>query len=549
MTAVVEEAPWWLEEQVAAGEMAVGEWRGAVVEPVLEEPDWEVRLRWEAAARPQQIDWAVPGVERFGDRAERQRPGPTPEVAALACAVERLAAVDPLSVPAEQALADLGALMRAKEQLRITELARYHDGHVRQLAAADDEPSLSSWVRRRYDDPDRGDIGLAKKLRPFAWLRAKVTDRSVPVPAAALAASALKQVRHLVDRPDGRIDGHAGDPIVDAVVGNVIDLVAGARLGLHDDHPLLAELQAQVEQITSSGDSQLGRLERAFTLMAEHIPVNLLKRSLEQQTDALLPDQLESRSEQAHQKREVRLDPNRFGGGGRITIDADDELYELATTCLTAEVRRDPANPTDTEAKRDLFGTEVEEAGDVRFPRTRGQRLHDGLVLLLHRYLAAGLAGTHDKQPVSVLITLSAKNLKNAPGALPARGSSGRSLPASLVRRLLCDAKVSTLVHTAGLIPLGITHEMRTLSAAERRAVTVQHGGTCDGLRCCTPLDPLTTLVPHHVHGFSVFGKTNLAETVLACPRLHDQIHRGKTVQLRSGRWLTEHGFTEGPES
>jgi hypothetical protein len=31
------------------------------------------------------------------------------------------------------------------------------------------------------------------------------------------------------------------------------------------------------------------------------------------------------------------------------------------------------------------------------------------------------------------------------------------------------------------------------------------------------------------------------------CPRVHDAIHRGQTVQLRNGRWLNAHGWTEAP--
>ena len=38
-----------------------------------------------------------------------------------------------------------------------------------------------------------------------------------------------------------------------------------------------------------------------------------------------------------------------------------------------------------------------------------------------------------------------------------------------------------------------------------------------------------------------------MVETVWLCPRLHDAIHRGKTVQLRNGRWLNQHGWTDAP--
>ena len=106
---------------------------------------------------------------------------------------------------------------------------------------------------------------------------------------------------------------------------------------------------------------------------------------------------------------------------------------------------------------------------------------------------------------------------------------------------------MTALVLSRGLIPLGITHETRTLTAAERRASRVQHGQVCSGLRCCTPNDPLAVLVPHHVRSFAKFGKTSIGETIWACDRLHDAIHRGKTVPLRNGKWLNADGYVDAP--
>jgi hypothetical protein len=318
-------------------------------------------------------------------------------------------------------------------------------------------------------------------------------------------------------------------------------------MGLPDDDPLLTELLARVDDINASGDSELGKLETAFALMGRWIPLNLLKRALDEQVDAVLPNLLEQRADKGHATRNLRIDDYRAYGGGRISIDADDELMELADAVIGAAARRDPENPEDTEAKRVLRENDLENDEDVRFPRTRGQRLHDALKLVLQQYLAAGLAGTHDKAPVSVTVTVSRENVEGLPGALPAVGGSGRRLPRSLIRKWWCDVSVTALVLSRGLIPLGITHEQRTLTATERKASKVQQGRVCSGLRCCSPHDPLTSLVPHHVRSWAKFGKTSIGETIWACDRLHDAIHRGKTVPLRSGRWLNQHGWAEEP--
>lgn len=547
----------------AAGPMTVAEDPSWVPAP-LAEPDVELLWRWSAERAPApvvedwRLDWAVPGVPRFGDAPGRPGAGlaPSPEVAAYAAAVEGLAACDPVMVPPAQALVDLQALLSADEHGRRVRLARMRDAHVRKLAAIEDEVSLQTWARKRFDDVPRDDIATAALLRPFAWLWARVPTGQVPVEAARLAGRALKKLRPHVDRPDGRIDGQPASDVMSAVVGHVVPLIAQARLGLALDGPLLATLQEEVAAILASSDGELGKLERAFTLLAGHVPLRHLPSALAEQVDALLPTSLEEHAERARARRTVRLDPEPLG----ITIRPDDELYELMHTVLSAAVARDPENPSDTEARRQvrqqhetavdgahLERGDVEADNDVRFPRSRGERLHDALKLVLQRYLGAGLAGSRDKAPVSITVTLPLEKLEKAAGTLPAVGGSGRRLPASLVGRWWCDATVTGLVLTPGWIPLGATHPMRTLTALERRASRVQQGQACAGLRCCTPHDPLVVLVPHHVHGFAKNGKTCLAETVWLCPRLHDAVHRGHTVRLRDGRWLTQDGWCDAP--
>jgi hypothetical protein len=515
------------------------------------DPDLETQWRLDALdwQPPPESGWAVPGVTGLVE-SPPPRPEPSGDVKALAWAARRLEATDPATLSPEQALVDLAALLRADEQLRVARLARLTDAHVRTLSRLDDEVSVQTWARRRFDDVPRDDIRTAELLKPYAHLRAQLKRRRVTVEAARLVGRALKTLRPHLDRPDGLIDGQPGAEVIPAVVGNIVSLIAGARLGLKDDDPLLVELRSNVEAITNSCDGQLGKCETAFSLMAEHIPLTYLKAALDEQVDALLPSELEQKSDKAQLGRNLRLD--RTDGGGRVSIQASAELMEHVETVLAAEVRRDPDNPSDTRACRSLHGDiveacDVESDGDVRHPRTRGQRLHDAMLLVLQRYLAAGLAGTHDKAPVAITVTVPVEKLEKRPGALPARAASGRRLPASLVSRWWCDASISALVLSQGLIPLGITHDMRTLAAIERKASKVQHRQGCSGLRCCTPHDPLVTLVPHHVRSFAQGVKTSIEETIWVCPRLHDAIHRGKTVQLRNGRWLNEDGWTDAP--
>jgi hypothetical protein len=146
-------------------------------------------------------------------------------------------------------------------------------------------------------------------------------------------------------------------------------------------------------------------------------------------------------------------------------------------------------------------------------------------------------------------VTVPSSLLEGQAGALAGRGRSGTNLPQSLLRRWWSDAAVTAHVLTRGLIPLGLVHAGRTLTGAERSAAHLQRSGLCDRVGCCRRGDPLVTLTPHHLYAWATHGRTSLGETIMACPSLHQDIHHGKTVQLRDGRWINQDGPTTRPEA
>lgn len=94
---------------------------------------------------------------------------------------------------------------------------------------------------------------------------------------------------------------------------------------------------------------------------------------------------------------------------------------------------------------------------------------------------------------------------------------------------------------------MGVQHTGRTLTATERTALSLRDGRRCAGTGCCrgSTDDPLASLEPHHVRGFAESGTTSLAETIWACPSLHHDLHHGRTVLLRNGRYLSEQGWVD----
>lgn len=168
---------------------------------------------------------------------------------------------------------------------------------------------------------------------------------------------------------------------------------------------------------------------------------------------------------------------------------------------------------------------------------------------MLTRYLEHGLGGTAGKVPVQVYVTLTEHTLTGAPGAPPPRTDSGRLIPRGLVRRRWCDADVTAFVLSLGGKALRVVHSQRTVTAQERRALAVEGGDRCAGDGCCSGQpDLLTTIRPHHVLGYAEDQVTCLDETLPVCEVLHRDLHEGhRTVRLRDGRYVNEHGFTDAP--
>ncbi|MGB8649706.1 MAG: DUF222 domain-containing protein [Mycobacteriales bacterium] len=251
----------------------------------------------------------------------------------------------------------------------------------------------------------------------------------------------------------------------------------------------------------------------------------------------------------AGQQRGLSLTRKDNGTGWHLCGDLDLECGEQLWTALRAEGARDPRNPDDTAAwSAWALGAELADH-PLDAPRSKRARLHDALRRLVARYLEHGLGGTSGKVPVQVHVTLSEATVGDRAGALAPRGDSGRLLPRAMVRRWWCDSAVSAFVLSLGGKALRVVHAQRTLTPDERRALAVEGGGRCAGDGCCPDEpDALVVTRPHHVMGYAEDQLTSLDETLPVCDALHRDLHEGhRTVRLRDGRYVNEHGFTDGP--
>ena len=464
-----------------------------------------------------------------------------------------LTQVDPVELPEALALAEARELLAARARLDALLLRRLGDVDARQLHRLDGSPTTTSWVRAQDAGVEASAVTLARRLGRLPGLAEALSAGRISTGGAARIGAALTRLRPLVDRMDGLIDGQPGEEVVTAVVLDGVRSAVCQSLGSLDDHDArLRELVAELSEVSCSPTSQLARLEAAFVLLAEHLPAGCLAGALAQLVDALLPNELEKRAARAAEDAQLTLRPNADGSGWLLRGELDLETGELAQAVLTAMAAADPDNPDDTAAAERLrasgwqFGDPLPEGVDPTGrswdrPRSRGRKLHDALKLALRALLDSGALGLRDKVAPHIGVTVSLSALHGEPGATPATGASGLSLPLSLIRRWWCDASVTRYVLGLGRRVVETSHTARTLKGHERRIKHLETGGQCQGAGCVR--GPGCRLVPHHPEAWARSGSTSLADTVLLCDSDHGAVHRGRTITLKDGRRLDEHGW------
>jgi len=214
--------------------------------------------------------------------------------------------------------------------------------------------------------------------------------------------------------------------------------------------------------------------------------------------------------------------------------DAFDRVHlDIANGLLGSELAGflDPQGSTVLANALDLIEPPDPTAGPDApdLPRTLSQRRGEGLVKLAQHYLdTRNGAGGHAVPSVTVVFTPEHDRwlLEDHRCELEGFGPVSRST----VDRLTCDARTAWLTINGKREVLNLGRESRTVSAAQRRAVTVrdrhcQHPGCAAPARWCDV---------HHLVEWEHGGVTDMANLVLLCRRHHVAVHEGRKRLLRN---------------
>ena len=209
-----------------------------------------------------------------------------------------------------------------------------------------------------------------------------------------------------------------------------------------------------------------------------------------------------------------------------IRRNRQDGMYDLGGKVdpeLGVRIKRTVDREAERLWRRDHQGHPADEAVPVQ-ERDNEQRYADALGEVCRK------ADAHPDTPAQTvdraLVLLHHDTLLDdleAHGISP-RLADGTPLPASVARRMACDASLTPVVLNGDSVPLDLGRSQRVAQPAQRAGLGLQWG-TCCVADCDTPFDWCEI---HHIDEWSSngHGKTDLANLVPACRHnCHDLLH------------------------
>ncbi|WP_439660370.1 DUF222 domain-containing protein [Lentzea sp. HUAS TT2] len=163
-------------------------------------------------------------------------------------------------------------------------------------------------------------------------------------------------------------------------------------------------------------------------------------------------------------------------------------------------------------------------------PRTRAEREGDAFADLIDLVLRADRLPEHGGEPVTLTLTMAYRDLAEQTGF--ATLDSRERMPATLVRRLACNAGVIPVVLSGRSEQVDIGRKTRTFPASIRRLLVARDQG-CSFPGCDRPPKHCDA---HHIRFWSEGGGTSVENAALLCRHHHTLIHQSEwEVRLLDG--------------
>jgi hypothetical protein len=259
-------------------------------------------------------------------------------------------------------------------------------------------------------------------------------------------------------------------------------------------------------------------VESALVELAGSQPPFVLARAVDELRVRFgVEDSAETAYARRYARRGVCLDRT-FAGFGSLAGTLSPDVADALGQALTATSA--PAGPDDV--------------------RSAAQRRHDGLGEIAAFYLAHADLPAHTGERPRIVVTIDHATLL---GQLHATGrlDSGATIPATVARRLACDAELLpvTLGTRSEILDIGTTS--RSWPTAIRRAAWIRDGG-----RCAFPDCRNRHLELHHVVFRRHLGATSLDNAAWVCGYHHWLVHEGGWTLRRNHtgdyQWTGPHG-------
>jgi hypothetical protein len=251
---------------------------------------------------------------------------------------------------------------------------------------------------------------------------------------------------------------------------------------------LLAQVQALAPE-------QFARDEAALVAQAAVASARRLPRVLAEWRRGTAPAGAEADAERLHHLRALHISPA-WSGMVHLNGDLDPEGGAVVLAALRSLAEPAAFAPDDG--------------------RTPAQRRADALVEVCRRY-EPGTGGSGGDRP-HLTVTIGWDSLRNGTGVVDTEAGP---LSAEAVRRLACDASVSSVILDGQSVPVEVGRSRRVVSPALRRALDLRDEG-CTHPGCDVPSRWCDA---HHLHHWADGGATDLANLRLLCRRHHREAH------------------------